>query len=137
MKADAPHPAAANLAGRHILIVEDEMLIALALADMVTALGCTSALVSRVGKGVALATTGMFDAAILDMNLAGEPGYPIAEALERRGIPFVITTGYGAEGIEADYRGRPMLPKPYLPEHVEAVLLKALGSKSDHISDRG
>ncbi len=129
MKAVAPNHASANLAGRHILVAEDEMLIALALADMVTALGCTSALVSRVGKGVAVATTGTFDAAILDMNLAGEPGYPIAKVLAQRGIPFVIATGYGAEGIEADYRDRPMLPKPYLPEHVEAALLKALGSK--------
>jgi CheY-like chemotaxis protein len=127
MNAAASKAAPARLTGRHILIVEDEMLIALSLADMVAALGCTSVMASRVTKAVQLATTQAFDVAILDMNLAGEPGYPIAEALNRRGIPFIIATGYGAEGLKADYRDRPMLPKPYLPEHVETALLKALG----------
>jgi hypothetical protein len=56
--------------------------------------------------------------------VASRPG--LAPSAEQRGIPFVIATGYGAGGIEADYRDRPMLPKPYLPEHVEAALLKAL-----------
>jgi CheY-like chemotaxis protein len=118
--------APAVLAGRRILIVEDEMLIALALADMVTALGCTSVLAARVGKAVALAMTQPFDGAILDMNLAGEAGYPIADELAKRDIPFVIATGYDAEGIEAGYRDRPMLPKPYFAAQVEAVLLKVL-----------
>ena len=130
MRAATAKPSAAALAGRHILIVEDEMIIALALADMVAELGCTSVMASRVAKAVPLVTTQTFDAAILDMNLAGEAGYPIAEALDSRGIPFIIATGYGAEGIEAEYRDRPMLPKPYLPEHVEAALLKALGQTS-------
>jgi CheY-like chemotaxis protein len=119
-------PAPVTLSGRHILIIEDEMLIALALADMVSALGCTHVLVARYGKALALATTEAFDAAILDMNLHGEAGYPIAEALNRRGIPFVIATGYGLDGIEPAFRDRPMLPKPYLAEHVEAALQKAL-----------
>jgi CheY-like chemotaxis protein len=116
----------AALSGRHILIVEDEMLIAFALADIVAALGCTSVLAARIGKAITLVTSQPFDAAILDMNLGGEAGYPIADALAQRGIPFVIATGYGAEGIEADYRDRPMLSKPYLAAQVEAALLTAL-----------
>jgi CheY-like chemotaxis protein len=115
-----------SLRGRHILIVEDEMLIALSLTDIVTALGCTSVMVSRVAKAVAIAATQKFDAAILDMNLAGEPGYPVAEALSRYGIPFIISSGYGTEYIVGDHRDRPRLPKPYLPEQVEAALLKVL-----------
>ena len=114
------------LAGRHILIVEDEMLIAFALSDMVTELGCTSVLAARIVKAIELVMTQPFDAAILDMNLAGEASYPIAEALVKRRIPFVIATGYGTEGIEADYRDRPMLPKPYFVAQVQAALLAAL-----------
>ena len=102
------------------------MLIALCLADMLTALGCTSMTAARVAKAVPLATNERFDAAIVDMNLAGEPGHPVAEALSRRGVPFVIATGYGIEGITPDHRYRPILPKPYLPEQVEAALLKLL-----------
>lgn len=131
MKSVTPQSEATALSGRHLLIVEDEMIIALALADMVAALGCTYEMAGRVGKAVALATTQTFDAAILDMNLAGEVGYPIADALSRRDIPFVIATGYGADGIQADYRDRPLLPKPYLPEQVEAALLRVLDSELD------
>jgi ActR/RegA family two-component response regulator len=65
---DYPKPSA-----RHILIVEDEMLIALNLIDAVTSLGFTSAAASRVAKALDLVATQSFDAAILDMNLAGEP----------------------------------------------------------------
>jgi len=115
-----------SLCGRHILIVEDEMLTALSLADIVAALGGTSLMVSRVPKAVAAAETQKFDAAILDLNLAGHASYPVAEALCRYGIPFIISSGYSAEFIDAAYRDRPQLPKPYLPEHVEAALLKVL-----------
>ena len=54
MKTVASKTPKSRLAGSHILIVEDEMLIAMALADMVTALGCTSVLAARVTKAVAL-----------------------------------------------------------------------------------
>jgi DNA-binding response OmpR family regulator len=120
----APRSLRSKLSGRHILIAEDEMLIAFSLADMLTALGCTSMTAGRVAKAVLLAASERFDAAILDMNLAGEPGYPIADALSSRGVPFIIATGYGLEGIAANYQYRPILPKPYLPQQIEAALLK-------------
>ena len=122
----APNRAPMSLSGRHILIVEDEMLIALTLCDVVASFGCTTAAASRAARAVSLATTGKFDAAIVDMNLAGESGNPVAEALARRGIPFVIATGYGTDGVAPDYRDRPLLIKPYLAEQVEAALLKVL-----------
>jgi CheY-like chemotaxis protein len=118
--------AVPKLFGRHILIAEDEMMIALFLADTMSTLGCTSVTASRVAKAISLAESQAFDAAILDLNLAGSPGYPVADALSRRGIPFVIATGYGAESIAADYARRPLLAKPFLPQHVEAALLKVL-----------
>ena len=45
-----------------------------------------------------------FDAAILDVDLDGKQTYPVAEALARRGIPFVLATGYGASGVLEDLR---------------------------------
>jgi DNA-binding NtrC family response regulator len=114
------------LAGRHVLIVEDEMIIAFDLSDIVGSFGCTSVMVGRIGKAVPLAATQAFDVGILDLNLAGEAVYPVAEELSRRGIPFVIATGYGADGIAAAYRDRPILAKPYAPRDVEAALLQAL-----------
>lgn len=114
------------LAGQHILIVEDEMVVALDLGDIVENLGCTSVMAARIGKAVALVATQAFDVAILDLNLAGEAVYPVADELSRRGIPFVIASGYRAEGIAAAYRDRPILAKPYAPRDVEAALLRAL-----------
>jgi CheY-like chemotaxis protein len=114
------------MAGRHILIVEDEMILALDLSDIVETLGCTSVLASRVAKAVPLAAKEAFDVAILDLNLAGEPVYPVADELGRRGIPFVLATGYDIDGIVPAHRNRPILAKPYSHREVEAALLKAL-----------
>lgn len=115
------------LAGRHVLIVEDEMIVALDLSDLVERLGCTSVLAGRVGKAIQLATSQRFDVAILDLNVAGEPVYPVADELRRRATPFVIASGYGADGIEAAYRDGPLLCKPYSSREIEGALLGALG----------
>jgi CheY-like chemotaxis protein len=115
-----------KLSGRRILIVEDEMVIALGLADIVSALGAAWVTTSRVAKAVTIATTEHFDAAIVDMNLAGEKAHAVADALSIRGIPFIITSGYAAEAIAEPYRNRPRLGKPYSPEQIETALLEAL-----------
>ena len=126
MSGVTPNGLASPLAGRHILIVEDEMILALDLSDMVRGFGCTSAMAARIAKAVPLIATQAFDVGILDLNLAGEPVYPVADELDRRGIPFIIATGYGADGVLPAYRNHPILAKPYSPRDVEAALLRAL-----------
>jgi CheY-like chemotaxis protein len=127
---ERPPVSALPFAGRHILIVEDEMILALDLGDMVKDFGCTSAMVSRVGKAVPLIAAQSFDVAILDLNLAGEPVYPVADELIRRGIPFVFATGYGADGVLPAYRKHPILAKPYSRREVEAALRQVLTPKT-------
>ncbi len=106
------------------------MILALDLGDIVRDFGCTSAMVSRIGKAIHLIAAQAFDAAILDLNLAGEPVYPVADELIRRGIPFVFATGYGVDGVLPAYRNHPILAKPYSRREVEAALLRALGPKT-------
>ena len=97
-----------------ILIVEDEMLVAMNIEDMLLDLGHEVAgLAGRLGPALALAGEAMFDAAMLDVNLAGEPSFPVAALLVERGIPFLFATGYGRAGIEDRYRDRPILQKPF------------------------
>jgi CheY-like chemotaxis protein len=97
-----------------ILIVEDEMLVAMNIEDMLLELGHEVAgLASRLGPALALARESRFDAAMLDVNLAGEASFPVADLLIERGIPFLFATGYGRQGIEERYRGFPMLQKPF------------------------
>jgi DNA-binding response OmpR family regulator len=67
----------------------------------------------RLAPALALAQEAEFDLAMLDVNLAGETSFPIADVLRGRGIPFLFATGYGAEGIGAGYRSAPVLQKPF------------------------
>ncbi len=118
------------LRGRHILIVEDEMILALDLSDIVAAFGCTSVVAGRIGKALPLIGAHTFDAGILDLNLAGEPVYPVADELGLRKIPYVIATGYGPEGVLPAYRNHPILAKPYSRQDVETALIQALAPKN-------
>jgi hypothetical protein len=67
------------------------------------------------------------DAAILDVNLNDLRSYPVAEQLERRGVPFVFATGYDVEGLEWNGPKADLIAKPYRKEQVEAALCRMLG----------
>ncbi len=97
-----------------ILIVEDEMLVAMNIEDMLLDLGHEVAgLAARLDAALALAREGAFDAAMLDVNLAGDRSFPVADLLTERGIPFLFATGYGLGGIDEKYHDRPVLQKPF------------------------
>jgi CheY-like chemotaxis protein len=97
-----------------VLVVEDEMLVAMNIEDMLLDLGHEVAgLASRLAPGLALAADAEIDAAVLDVNLAGERSFAIADLLAGRGIPFLFATGYGLGGIEERYRSRVVLQKPF------------------------
>jgi CheY-like chemotaxis protein len=109
-----------------ILIVEDEMLVAMNIEDMLLESGHEVAgIASRLEPALALAQDGCFDVAMLDVNLAGDRSFPVADLLIARGIPFLFATGYGVDGIEEKYRDRPVLQKPFrareLADAVEAL----------------
>jgi DNA-binding response OmpR family regulator len=106
-----------------ILIVEDEMTIALLIEDMLLDLGHEVAgMAMRLPQAMDLAASGEIDFAILDVNLDGLMSFPVAEILERRHVPFAFATGYGAAGIEARFRDRPILQKPFRMRDVEAAI---------------
>ena len=114
-----------GLAGKRILVVEDEALIAFALEDMLAELGC--AVVGpalRVADGEALAAGAAIDAAILDVNLNDSRSYPVAEHLARRGIPFLFATGFDQPGLEWHGVGAELVPKPYRQAQIRDALLR-------------
>jgi CheY-like chemotaxis protein len=123
-----PAPAAdQDLTGLRVLVVEDEVAISLLLEDMLLDFGCTVVgPAGRLAAATELATREDLDLAVLDVNLAGQPIYPVAEALAVRGIPFVFSTGYGSAGIDEPYRDRPVLQKPFAQHELERVLKAAL-----------
>ena len=99
------------------------MLVAMNIEDMLLDLGHEmAALACRLADGLALAREGGFDAAMLDVNLAGERSFPIADVLRARDIPFLFATGYGLRGIEEAYRASPVLQKPFRAQELGAAL---------------
>jgi len=101
------------LAGRRVLLVEDEMLVAMMMKDMLTDLGFSVVgPFSRIAEALPVASADDLEAAVLDINLNGELVYPVAEALVKRGVPVVFVTGYGAESIDRRFVEVPVLQKP-------------------------
>ena len=112
-----------------VLIVEDEALVAMLLEDMLEDLGCVLAgAASNLDQAVEAAGGLELDVAILDMNLAGKPVLPVAEALAARSKPFIFATGYGEGGVPEEWRGRPTLQKPFSMRDVEEALKLAVKS---------
>ena len=113
--------------GKRVLVVEDELMIRMLLADMLEELGYTiAAEAGRLDEALEAAKTAEFDLAILDVNLNNEPVSPVADALVARGLPFVFATGYGEHGLPEPYRDRPALKKPFQVDGLERMLRRAL-----------
>jgi len=106
-----------------VLVVEDEGLVAMMLEDLLDDLGCELAgSVASVGAALAwIEAGGEADAALLDVNLGGEPVFPVAEALRARGVPFAFTTGYG-ENHDPRFGDAILLGKPIRLDRLVATL---------------
>lgn len=108
-----------------ILLVEDEPLISMMLADMLSENGHeVDGPYSRLADALDAATNKTLRAGILDVNVRGETIYPIADMLTERGIPFVFVTGYSAESIDPRFNHIPILQKPIEPQKIWAALAK-------------
>jgi CheY-like chemotaxis protein len=115
------------LSGRHVLVVEDEMMILMIIEDMLGDLGCEAVTAAAtVDQALALINTQVFDAAMLDMNLNGNKSRAVADALAARGVPFVFSTGYSTLNITDGYRDRPVLKKPFPFEELVEILTRLL-----------
>ena len=116
-----------------IFLVEDETLVRMSLASMVEELGHrVVAEAGTIKEAGAIAMTGVFDLAILDINIDGLGIDPVAHVIERRGLPFLFVTGYGAEWLPSLFRRRPVLEKPVSLDRlrltIDALLERANGS---------
>lgn len=99
----------------HILIVEDDPLVAMMLEGYLDALGCDVAgCVENVSEAIFRITAGSIDAAILDVHLAnGETSEPVAAVLNAAHIPYIVTTGGFNNAVEAAFENAPILRKPF------------------------
>ncbi|MHC1999522.1 response regulator [Methylobacterium sp. CM6241] len=102
-----------SLAGRRILLVEDEYFIAMDMQQWLQSAGAeVVGPVPDVEQALALIATGPLDAAVLDVNLNGRTAYSVADQLRDRGVPYLFATGETQIADGSDYRTRPKLEKP-------------------------
>jgi DNA-binding response OmpR family regulator len=114
---------------RRVLIIEDEMLIALMLQDMVSDAGfVVDGIATSLPTGIELARTADVHLAILDINLNGEESYPIADILRARGVRMIFSTGYGAASLKPAYEFIPTLMKPYEQANLAAAIYAAFAN---------
>jgi len=108
-----------------VLVVEDELLIAESLLGNLQDYGIhVVGPLGTVKDALTLLAAGdvPIDLTLLDVNLRGEPAFPVAEALRARRIPFVFMTGYSESAMPAKYRDVPRLEKPVATEEILRVL---------------
>jgi CheY-like chemotaxis protein len=113
------------LRGRRILVVEDDYMLADDLREDLESAGAeVLGPVATVEDALALlAREDRLDGAVLDVNLAGEAVYPVADALLARGVQFAFATGYDGWSLPAAYAGIPRFEKPLDPLAVVRALL--------------
>ncbi len=102
--------------GLRVLIVEDEALVSMLLEDMLSDAGfAVAASLNTLPAALAFVRDhgAEFDFAILDVNLSGQPSFPVAEAIAASGKPLAFSTGYGNAGLPPIWRDRPTLQKPF------------------------
>jgi CheY-like chemotaxis protein len=107
-----------------VLIVEDDPIIAIDFEDTILGFGVkTIRTAGGVAKALEMIADRAPDFALLDVGLAHEKSFAIAERLDAMKIPFVFVTGYGADvRLPAAFANKPRLPKPYSADALQAML---------------
>ncbi|MGR9346383.1 HWE histidine kinase domain-containing protein [Rhizobium leguminosarum] len=113
------------LSGLNVLLVENNLIIAMDGEDILRRLGADVATAPSVTEAMEILAGQSFDLALLDVNLGDETSFGIADRLAADGVPFVFATGYG-EGIAQanSHSDAPVLQKPYTMEGVTDILAR-------------
>jgi CheY-like chemotaxis protein len=113
----------------HVLVLEDEPLIAMMVKEWLEELGCeTVGPAPTVAKALDLIQGSPVDAALLDVSLRDQDCSRVAELLTKQGVPFAFASGRPADGFASRYAQALSLPKPYDFEAVRKVMGRLLPS---------
>lgn len=114
-----------------VLIVEDNLLIAMEVEFMVEDCGCSVAgPAGNVADALQVVSENNLQGAVLDINLGRERVWQVAETLADRAVPFVLATGYGDAEVPAQFKERPVLSKP-ISRGALAKALREIGTLAD------
>jgi CheY-like chemotaxis protein len=119
----------AALEGIRVLVVEDEYFVAILIEEILESAGCiVRGPIPRLPEALDAVVHNDYDAAVLDVNLAGERINPVADALSERNVPFLFVTGYGASALPSEYAKRPHVCKPFRMNELICALSSVLNS---------
>lgn len=125
------------LAGLHVLVVDDEPLIAAMVEDLLQELGCAfcqSVCTSQSALDAIETLTP--DLVVLDLALnRGEPDLGLADTLMVKGIPFIFVSGYSADMVPKRYGKRPFVAKPFSTDELEAAVSSAVVIEGKAVRD--
>lgn len=135
---NAPPPRRGQaLAGRRLLVVEDEPLVALELVTILADAGAeVTGPAGSVEQALEMISSGAFDGALLDANLHGKSVDAVAAALTRARVPFAFVSGYGPESLPPAFAGATHLLKPFTDAQVLDAASKLVGPAGDVVSLR-
>ncbi|HDS1088209.1 response regulator [Stenotrophomonas sp. GD03701] len=106
-----------------VLLVEDEPTLMMVLEQAIAQVGYdVSKTAEDLPTALACAEEAAFDVAVLDVNLNGVESYPVADRLVELGVPFLFTTGLGANRLPDRFKGTPFLEKPFRLKEIAAAL---------------
>jgi len=114
------------LNGAHVLLLEDDALINLGMADLLQEMGCQVSPFMHLTEALAATDQQLPDVAVLDVNIKGILSYELAEKLERAGVPIVFVTGYGSPALSGKWNEFPHCRKPCVPTELKQVMIKTL-----------
>jgi DNA-binding response OmpR family regulator len=111
-----------SLAGKRVLVLEDEVFIAAGIEQALEMAGATVAVCVSATEGLKTAASVPLDCGVLDINLGDGTCYKVAGELRRQGTPFVFTTGY--EQVRADFADVPIFQKPFDQQAVVRMVIR-------------
>ena len=120
-----------DLAGLRILVVEDELLVAMMIEDALRESKCE--IIGPVGTikaALAAVQRHTLDGALLDSNLHGRAITPVAEELSARAVPFIMVTGYASSALDVEVvRTAPRIIKPFTDKLLAATMMEVFGTR--------
>jgi CheY-like chemotaxis protein len=105
-----------------VLVVEDDVVLAMRIAELLEDMGSTP-----VGPAISVVTAlpialhEQLDAALLDVSLIDQSVEPVAEVLDRRGVPFAVVTARSRDHLPQSLRVRPYIEKPFTDRQLRAT----------------
>ena len=111
-----------TLEGKRILVIEDEPLVSMGMESDLAAAGCEIVgPAATLESAKALVEAADYDAALVDVNLKGQPVDELATLLTKKNRPFAFVTGYGRDALPSGFRGAVVLGKPFSADQLLAT----------------